>query len=263
MSRKCEIALGLSYPAPMWIARVVLFAVVPLMASAAPMRVLCWNIHHGVGMDGQLDLKRIARVIAAANPDVVALQEVDRHCARSGEVDQAAELGRLLEMTPVFGKALDLGGGEYGLAVLSKFPIVRHEVHRLPGEGEPRIALEVRLRSKTGAFSLTNVHLDHRGAEPRLLQAEALDKLLTGESPMILCGDFNAPPRSDTMAAFHDWKMVAKKGDRLTQPADKPKVEIDHVLVRGFTCPEGASVIKEKEASDHRPLVLTLERTQP
>ncbi len=87
-------------------------------------RVLCYNIHHGEGIDRELDLQRIARVIQSVSPDVVALQEVDRKTARTGRVDQPAELARLLKMTVVFEKNIDFQGGQYGNAVLSKWPVV-------------------------------------------------------------------------------------------------------------------------------------------
>jgi len=78
--------------------------------------VLTYNIHHGEGVDGKLDLVRIAKVIQEVEPDIVALQEVDQNAGRSGQVDQAAELGRLTKMRSVFGGNIALQGGEYGNA---------------------------------------------------------------------------------------------------------------------------------------------------
>ena len=72
------------------------------------MRILTYNIHHGEGLDGRIDLPRIAAVIAAQRPDLVALQEVDRNARRSGGVDQAAELGRL---TGLQADRCDVGAG--------------------------------------------------------------------------------------------------------------------------------------------------------
>ena len=62
---------------------------------ARELRVLSYNIHHGRGTDGAIDLPRIARVIAATRPDLVALQEVDRGTGRANGVDQADALGEL------------------------------------------------------------------------------------------------------------------------------------------------------------------------
>lgn len=233
------------------------------IAQATPIRVLCWNIHHGVGEDGRLDLKRIAKVIEKEKPDLVALQEVDRVCDRSGKVDQAAELGRLLGMEATFGKALNLGDGGYGLAVLSKLPVAGHEVIRLPGGGEPRIALKLALKHSSGDFSFVSVHLDHQDEERRILQAEELDRRLINHERVILCGDFNAEPESKTMRVLDKWSAVPKTGARLTQPAGKPKVEIDHVFLRGFTAKGDLVVVEETLASDHRPLALTVIDEEP
>jgi endonuclease/exonuclease/phosphatase family metal-dependent hydrolase len=117
----------------------------PVSADKATLRVLCYNIHHGEGTDGKVDLPRLARVIHAAMPDFVALQEVDRNVRRSGSVDQSAELAKLTGLHGAFAKAIDYDGGEYGQAILSRFPIERLTIHHLPGEPEreQRIAAEV------------------------------------------------------------------------------------------------------------------------
>ena len=111
--------------------------------SGHAIRVLCYNIHHGAGMDGELDLKRIARVIKSASPDIVSLQEVDKQTERSHGVDQAKELARLTGMQYAYGASMPFQGGEYGNAVLTTFPIRASETVPLPGE--PRSALCVTL----------------------------------------------------------------------------------------------------------------------
>ena len=68
-------------------------------------RVLSYNIHKGVGMDGKLDLLRIAKVVLSEHPDIVALQAVDQSTGRSNGVDQAAALGKLTGMKAVFSRA--------------------------------------------------------------------------------------------------------------------------------------------------------------
>jgi len=85
--------------------------------GAGELRLVSYNIHHGQGLDGKLDLVRIARVIKKHQPDFVALQEVDNKASRSGKVDQAAELAKLLGMKHVLGKCINLGGGGYGNAI--------------------------------------------------------------------------------------------------------------------------------------------------
>lgn len=115
------------------------------------LRVVSYNIKHGRGMDGKVDLDRTAKVLAKLKPDIIALQEVDKHCTRSGKVDIAAELGKRLKMDHRFGKFMDFQGGEYGMAVLSRLPIKTTRIHKLPRGAEPRIALEVVVQANSEA----------------------------------------------------------------------------------------------------------------
>jgi endonuclease/exonuclease/phosphatase family metal-dependent hydrolase len=230
-----------------------------ILSAAEPareIRVLCWNLHHGVGEDGKLDLERIAAVIRAQRPDLVALQEVDKQCRRSGSVDQTAELAELTGMSGVFGRAMDHDGGEYGQAILSKHPLGETRIHRLPGDGEPRIAFEAEVTIDGKPLRMVSVHLDHQQDTRRLKQAEALVEALAGsDMPAILAGDFNDVPGSAPLRAFATaWTAMEKKQPAFTCPAGKPKVEIDHVLLRGFE-PRGLlEVLPEAVASDHRPI---------
>jgi endonuclease/exonuclease/phosphatase family metal-dependent hydrolase len=230
--------------------------VVSAAEPAREIRILCWNLHHGVGEDGKLDLQRIAAVIQAQRPDLVALQEVDKNCRRSGSVDQAAELAKLTGMTGVFGKAMDHDGGEYGQAILSKHPIGETKVHRLPGDGEPRIAFEAAVTIDGKPLRMISVHLDHQQDERRLKQAEALVEALSeSDVPLILAGDFNDVPGSPVMKAFGaGWTAMAKKEPAFTCPAGQPKEEIDHVLLRGLEARGLLEVLPEAVASDHRPI---------
>lgn len=234
----------------------------PLLAESAPreLRVLCWNLHHGVGEDDKLDLERIAALIREEKPDLVALQEVDRKCRRSKSVDQPAELARLTGLHVAFGKAMDYDGGEYGQAILSRFPIGDTRVHRLPGDGEPRIAFEVEVRVDDKPLRMISVHLDHQQDERRLKQAETLAEALgKHHEPMILAGDFNDVPESAPLKAFGTpWIAVAKAETKFTCPASDPKVEIDHVFLRGLTAVEPAKVLPEAVASDHRPVAVVV-----
>ena len=72
---------------------------------------MTFNIHHGEGLDGKVDLDRISKVILEANADAVALQEVDRNTRRAGGVDMVQELGKRTDMHVAFGSNLDFQGG--------------------------------------------------------------------------------------------------------------------------------------------------------
>src|SRR5438034_4827714 len=92
-------------------------------ANAHIIRVMTYNIHVGVGMDKKLDLARIAGVINAQHPDLVGLQEVDRGVERTQRIDEIAELAKLTHMDYAFAFNLRYQGGQYGVAILSRFPI--------------------------------------------------------------------------------------------------------------------------------------------
>lgn len=223
------------------------------------LRVLSYNIKHGLGMDGRIDLERIARVISEAHPDLVALQEVDRNCKRSREQDVAAELGRLLNMRHAFGKTMDHDGGEYGLAVLSRYPIEQSRHHRLPDGAEPRCALEIVVRpdGMRTPLSFVCIHTDWADENSRLAQVAALLEMLRERAgPVILAGDFNGErtDKSMQLIARAGWTILDTHGAK-TFPSDNPQVEIDFIALRGFDGISSAChVIGEPLASDHRPV---------
>jgi len=238
-------------------------------ADAEKMTVLSYNIHHGAGTDGKLDLERIARIIRDQKPDVVALQEVDVKTARSADVDEAAELARLTGMNAVFGKAMDYSGGEYGQAILSRWPIKEHSVHQLPQRAgrEPRILLMATVANPNGNVVFATTHLDHEIEELRVEQARAINGILikdNGKVPVVLAGDFNAVPESETMQRlFTLWVDTAGDAAAPTIPARNPRRRIDYILVASRENEVWKTlrteVLNEPIASDHRPVKVELE----
>lgn len=235
----------------------------------AQLRVLTYNIHHGEGLDGKLDLQRIANVIKSVAPDVVALQEVDRNTRRSGGVDQAKELARLTGLEPLFEKNIEFDGGEYGNAVLSRVPYRRHRNHALPrfDEGEQRGLLEIELQWPTESDTLRFLatHLDHRKPDgERLASARVIETLLHArpDGPTLLAGDLNARPDSSVLNLFRaSWSSAAPREGSFTFPADKPIRQIDYVLLNPAARWKVIEhrVLDEPVASDHRPLLAVLE----
>jgi endonuclease/exonuclease/phosphatase family metal-dependent hydrolase len=246
------------------------FPVTAVLRAAEPgrkptFRVLCYNVHHCEGTDGKLDLARIAKVIRGADPDLVAIQELDDRTKRTDGVDQTAELARLTGLHARFGKAIDFQGGGYGQAVLSRFPIREATVHPLPGmpNREKRIAFEARLTLDGRDLSFVTAHLDHQLAAERRRQAAKLNDLFAGaDRPVILAGDLNATPDSEAFAALTlKWSDATAGKGLLTIPVEKPTKQIDYVLFRpaGRFRVVGAAVIGESVASDHRPVLVVLE----
>jgi endonuclease/exonuclease/phosphatase family metal-dependent hydrolase len=230
------------------------------------LRVLTYNIHHGEGTDGKLDLDRIAAIIRNARPDIVALQECDENTARTGQVDQPQVLADKTGMHMAFGANIAFQGGRYGNAVLSRFPIARSQNHLLPSlkDGEQRGALEIELDCEGRKLILIATHLDsRRDDQERLQSAEFINRRFTGEEhpPAILAGDLNATPDTRVMqAVFKHW-TTATPAPQPTSPANQPRNQIDYVL---FSSAHPWKVIHfevldQPVASDHRPLLVELQ----
>ncbi len=252
-------------------------AVLSSASSSNVLKVLSYNIHHGRGVDDKLSLDRIAKVIRESDADIVALQEVDQGCGRSERTAQTQELEKLTGYYGVFGKAIDFDGGEYGQAVLSRWPIKHSLVHKLPNEQqsngsmrEQRIVLEATIPSQLGTIRFFSTHLDHSKEDLRHEQARAvvgfLDTVSLEESKAIatvLAGDLNATPKSRTLTSFEQrWQIDPQSPSEViaTYPSESPKTRIDYVLVdrAGRLVVESIEVLSEPVASDHRPVLGTL-----
>lgn len=232
------------------------------------LRVLTWNLHHGEGVDGRLNLERIADRIRKVQADVVALQEVEQLTGRTGQVDQPAELGRLCGMSHVFGKNLDFQGGGYGNAVLSRFPIRSSFNRRLPivNNGEPRgvLVVELDIPGLPQPCTLLCTHLDHRSADAeRRLAGGVMQELVSPrpDAPMLLAGDLNDTPESPVFnLLLQNWQWL-QSGALPTVPVTRPQQQIDFILTRPLNRwkLQDVQVLDEAVASDHRALLMVLE----
>ena len=228
-------------------------------------RVMTYNIHHGAGLDGKVDLQRIADLIKHEQADIVALQEVDKGVERTARRDCPAELAALTGMSCVFSNNFHYQGGEYGNAVLTRFPIKRwtNRHYKMLGPGEQRGLLQVVLEVRGRELVFLDTHLDPRGneAERRLSAAELVEAIQPYRGrPMILCGDFNDTPASRThqtiAQAFEDTWMAAGAGDGFTIPAEKPRKRIDFIWTSKEPSIKALRLwVPQSEASDHLPVV--------
>jgi endonuclease/exonuclease/phosphatase family metal-dependent hydrolase len=227
------------------------------------LKIMSYNIHDGEGMDGIIDLERIAGIINASAPDVVALQEVDILTRRSGYVNQLEKLAGLCNMHFAFGNAMDYDEGAYGNAILSKHPIIVQTTFSLPGE--PRSALAATLKIRDD-FKLVfiSLHLDvefefrKKSVNPLLEIVNHYD-----ETPLILAGDLNSTPDSEEISTLMNVMENATK-HILTFPASTPEKQLDYILFSPkFKWKVGSSMaLEEKVASDHR-LVLSVLKLNP
>lgn len=252
------------------------------------MRVVTLNMLHGRSQaDGEVDIRRLQQGVASLDADVLALQEVDRDQPRSGGADLAAIAAEAMGavdhrfVATLHGRADDGWGAArgvtrpgtpaYGIALLSRLPVVSWEVLRLPtprgrvlvrhrGEvlptlllEEPRAAMAALVATPSGTVTVVNTHLSFvRWSNGR--QLRALTRSLPGPGrPLLLVGDLNmGPTRARRLTGM---TTLASTG---TFPADLPRAQLDHVLADDHTWHGVSSESRVLPFSDHRALVVDL-----
>jgi endonuclease/exonuclease/phosphatase family metal-dependent hydrolase len=234
------------------------------------LKVITYNIHRCLGTDRRISPERICRVIAAHDPDVIALQEVDCGSSRPATRDQAAVIAGCLDYSPVW-----IERERCGNAVLSRYPmriVKAGGLHRPRRWHAParRGVLWVEIEVCGAGVQVINTHLGLTPAA-RIHQV----KVLMGEewlgspgcrSPVILCGDFNTHPGSPALRLIevklkNIRDLAAKAATERTWPSPYPLLSIDHIFISGdisveeVRVPSGES---ERTASDHLPLFARL-----
>jgi endonuclease/exonuclease/phosphatase family metal-dependent hydrolase len=236
--------------------------------------LMTYNVHSCIGVDGMASPERIAEILALYEVDIICLQELDSNLLRSGKSDQAREIAHRLKMDFHFHPSLKVEEGEYGNAVLSRFPsrVVRAAaLPMLPGRTlrEQRGALWIVIDINGMRLNVFNTHLGLSHAE-RLAQTEALlgPEWLGHPQcrvPVILCGDLNTAPLFGVYRRFArvlwDASRALGWGRGRTWPSGFPFMRLDHVFVSRDFIVEKVMVPRTKLtriASDHLPLIVRL-----
>ena len=241
------------------------------------LRLMTYNVHRCVGTDRKLDVERVAEVIAAERPDVVALQELDVLRARTKGVDQAHRLAELLKMNFHFHPAMAVEEELYGDAILTALPERLVKAAPLPFYRgvpglEPRGALWITVEVGGVPVQIINTHF---GLVPQEQKRQAAALLGEGwmasdawRAPGVVLGDFNATPYSATYrllrTALRDAQRDSppwSKPATSTFPSNFPFMRIDHVFqTRGLETLSVSSPYdaRARAASDHLPLVVDL-----
>jgi endonuclease/exonuclease/phosphatase family metal-dependent hydrolase len=232
------------------------------------MRLLSYNIHKGIGgRDRRYRLERIISVIESENPDIICLQEVDRHCRRSGRDDQPKILSDYFKLEAhLYQPNVSLKYGMYGNLVLSRWPFLhKHQISLRLNRRKPRGAQMAVIDSPEGAFHLVHFHLGLAERERHWQLDHLLGHHLFKEShhlPVMVVGDFN------------DWRNTLCRGclaeqgfAQLTAPISRfrsfpaywPLGSLDKAFVRGKIVLRHARIVHSpmaRQASDHLPLVI-------
>lgn len=248
-------------------------------ASGSPtLTAMTYNIHSCIDLYRQENPSAIARVIAAADPDVVALQEVQSFSPRvvAYQRNQARWLGALLDMQSLFYPLREARWGSFGLAVLSKLPVKVVKMGMLPDGGgtvfkETRGAIWCQVETDSGPVHFINTHLGLRLIDRRVQIAHLLGSSWLGgidaEEPLVFCGDFNAGPRSTLYRQItRRYKDVqghtGQPGfPKATFHSIYPLRRLDHIFISGRLMPLSVNVARDpaaRRASDHLPVSVRL-----
>ena len=221
------------------------------LQQSVEIRVLDFNTHRSYGGIGT-----VAAEIAAVDPDIVLLQEIDRFKGSTGNIDQAAYFADALGMDHAFGANVRSGNGEYGVAILSRFEILSSENYLLPNApgGEQRGLLGVGVEIGGQEVRIYNTHLQNKLPGLREAQARHIAGILANEeNPIILGGDMNAMINTGTLAPLTSLLVDAwsvSSGPEGTGPNGS---RIDFLLASPTIKPQRAQVLRSS-ISDHARL---------
>ena len=233
-------------------------------ALAQPITMMSFNIRMGCGLKypfkipegGLAHLPACAEVIKAANPDWVAIQEIDRCSKRAGHVDQTAELARLCGLHGTFVKKVPQTDGDYGLAVLSKEKPISVSKILMPGSSHTRCVEIVEFKDYIVACTHFPLKEDFRVRAAEIVRLNLTDR----SKPVFLAGDLNALPESPEIAELKKGFTILSDTSKPTFRADNPSRCIDYILVDTAHADRvevtGRQVVAAPEATDHCALII-------
>lgn len=238
-------------------------------------KVATYNMHAGIGVDGNYDLDRIANTIRESGADIIGLQEVDVHWGWRSQYDNEIKiLANKLNMNYFFAPIYNLDPPsegsprrQYGVAILSEYPILNAENRKIarlstqdsnpaPKSAPGFLEAQIHVLGEKVPFYVT--HLDYR-SDPtvREMQVDDMLKIMPGHSNTILVGDMNATPDADELnplfQQYEDvWAMTHVDSGN-TFPSQSPNKRIDYVFTTPGMEVQSAQVFQSM-ASDHLPV---------
>lgn len=231
------------------------------------LKIMTYNILSGRNLKRDLNLEYAASVIREVQPVFVNLNEVRSHTQDVGPVNQALELGRLTGYYPIFAKAIDIYGGEYGNGFLSRLPVLESRVVHIPDPAERtgkycyehRCILRCVLLAGETKITVLGTHFGLAPSEQASAVQTVLELLENETNPVLLMGDLNAEPDApEVRPLFAAMNDTCKGLDLLSFPSDQPTIKIDHILFRGNWKTLSVSCL-DTQNSDHRPLIAEIE----
>jgi len=232
----------------------------PPAPGARRIAIGCYNIHSCIGLDRRRSPARIASVLKELDCDIYALQEVDNEPGEEDDSQQLEYLSEAMDMAAVPGLQIVRHSGEYGNALLTRFPVVSVHRHDLSyGKWlEPRGALDVELAIEGRALRVIATHLGLSRSERRFQWRQLLAAVATSppEHPTIVLGDMNEWfPHSATLRDAH--KILGQAVAPAEFPSFAPFLRLTRIWVRPVQAIVSVSVHRTRtarRASDHLPL---------
>ena len=228
------------------------------------LRVMTYNLRYGE----LASLEQLAAHIKAFQPDFVALEEVDCFTKREDTPHQhnkdfISTLAYETGMFGLYGKTIAYRGGWYGIGLLTKHPYINMEKVLLPNpeNKEPRALLYATCEVGTDTIVFAVTHLDVNSSKTRTLQAETICRQLEKSPyPVVIGGDFNAPPSESTIAKIMLPRWFNATDNAPTCPTWEPKVKIDYLFCR----PQArwqliTTQVVQSRLSDHLPVISTVQ----
>ena len=252
------------------------------------MRLVTFNILGGRAPgDERVDVRRFAAAVRALDPDVLALQEVDRGQARTQHADLTAVAAEAMDavdhrfvaaLTGTAGATWTAATGEeqpeaaaYGIALLSRHPVGAWEVVRLPAlpgrapwlwhgqrlptlvRDEPRVAVAASVEVPHRGLTVATTHLSFLPGWNVVQLRRVVRALRVVRGPLVLMGDLNM---SATAARRASGLHPIASGP--TFPVHAPTKRIDHVLVDERRLAAATARTVDTGLSDHRAVVVDL-----
>ena len=241
------------------------------------LRIVTWNIHKGIGTDGDYRLDRVLDVLRELDADVVCLQEVDEGVPRSGEDRQGQRLATELDYPHcALGLNVRVKGGAYGNLTLSRFPLRRVRNVDLtvpPKKRRSGLVVDV-MCGPPGGWRIVNVHLGLLHLERRVQVKRLMRHVLEGtpdDQPLAILGDWNDWRSKLVRSVMKEWGFHIARSDHRpfgerTFPSRRPIVSLDKIVYRDpVTCHHIATVLNRvtRVTSDHLPLMVELHAPLP
>ena len=246
----------------------------PPSTSGTTLKVMDWNIHHGVDTSGNNNLDRVASWIAKVNPHVVSLNEVELKHGYNSNADEPAVLKSLLQSKTgvtwysCFAQRTGQSTGQ-GNLLLSRIYISGCDDHLLSYE---RSVARAKITINGRGINLFSTHLDDSSSSRRTTQISQLKNFASGYAEQrVIMGDFNAWPGASeiggmTSSHYDAWAEAKNDGTAVAYSGNSAgntrNSRIDYIWEsKGATCLvlKKAQVYDTGSVSDHRPVSATFE----